>query len=151
MRIEGRNGITPQKLWAKDGARAYWGVSVPGFPNFFCIYGPNTNPKNGTPISSGESQTRYALNCLAVLVQNGWKSLDVRRDAFEAFNKELDRRLATTIWMDKRQRSYYQNEAGRSATNQPWASIEYWRKLRTIALQDYDIDPGLQYRRSVNQ
>jgi 4-hydroxyacetophenone monooxygenase len=143
VRIEGRNGVSTENIWAKDGARAYWGVSIPGFPNFFCIYGPNTNPKNGTPIGSGESQTRYALSCLALLVRNDWKSLDVRQDAYDAFNKELDRRLATTIWMDSRQRSYYKNEAGRLATNMPWASIEYWRKLRTPALDDYDIDAGV--------
>jgi 4-hydroxyacetophenone monooxygenase len=142
MQIQGRDGATPQKLWAKDGARAYWGINIPGLPNLFCVYGPNTNPKNGTPISSGESQTRYALTCLGELVRNGWKSLDVRLEAYETFNQELDRRLASTIWMDKRQRSYYQNEAGRSATNMPWASIEYWRRLKTIALQDYDIDTG---------
>jgi 4-hydroxyacetophenone monooxygenase len=137
MEIVGRHGMTPQKIWAKDGARAYWGVTVPHLPNFFVLYGPNTNPKNAGPIPWGGVQIRHALQCMHALAQNGWRSVEVREDAYESFNGELDERMSTTIWMDPRQRSYYTNEHGRSATNAPWATIEYWRRLREVRWDDY--------------
>jgi 4-hydroxyacetophenone monooxygenase len=49
MQITGQNGVTLEQMWAKDGGRAYLGMTMPGFPNFFMHYGPNSNPRAGTP------------------------------------------------------------------------------------------------------
>ena len=104
MEIRGKDGVAVDELWAKDGARAFWGINVAGLPNFFCIYGPNTNPKNTGPVPYGEIQVRYALKCLEALVLNGWRSLDVRPDVYEAHNKIVDARNANSIFLDKRQK-----------------------------------------------
>ena len=62
-------------LWAADGARAYLGITMPGFPNFFSIYGPNTNSNQGTlPTMGSELQTRYALQCIDELFRTGSSS-----------------------------------------------------------------------------
>jgi 4-hydroxyacetophenone monooxygenase len=138
MDIRGRGGITPQEVWAKDGARAYWGVTVPGLPNFFMIYGPGTNGKISGPVPWGEMQTRYALSCFKTLIEKGLKFMDVRHDAYEDFNKKLDVELDQSIWMDDRQTSYYKNEFGRSATNSPWKVSQLWAAWRAPDLKHYE-------------
>lgn len=142
MEIRGKDGVTVDELWAKDGARAFWGINVAGLPNFFCIYGPNTNPKNTGPVPYGEFQVRYTLKCLEALILNGWRSIDVRPDVYKAHNKLVDERNASSIFLDKRQKSYYTNEFGRSAVASPWATIEYWGKLRDPDFSEYLVDAG---------
>jgi 4-hydroxyacetophenone monooxygenase len=138
MKIRGRNGITPQEIWAKDGARAYWGVNVPGLPNFFMLYGPGTNGKISGPVPWGEMQTRYALTCFKKLIESKSKFLDIKKPVYEDFNEKLDRELEKTIWMDPRQKSYYVNEFGRSATNSPWKVSELWNAWRYPDFENYD-------------
>ena len=138
MVIHGRGGVTPQQVWAKDGARAYWGVNVPGLPNFFMIYGPGTNGKISGPLPWGEMQTRYAMTCFKHLIETGQKFLDIRKDVYEDFNEKLDRELDMTIWMDPRQNSYYRNEFGRSATNSPWKVSELWNAWRHPIFENYE-------------
>ena len=130
MVIHGSDGVTPQQVWAKDGARAYWGVTVPHLPNFFMIYGPGTNGKISGPVPWGEMQTRYAMLCFKELIERGAKSLEIRQDIFESFNEALDKELQGSIWLDPRQKSYYVNEYGRSATNSPWRVSEQWAAWR---------------------
>ncbi|MFZ0500929.1 MAG: NAD(P)/FAD-dependent oxidoreductase [Steroidobacteraceae bacterium] len=139
MDIRGRGGITPQDVWKKDGGRAYWGVTVPGLPNFFMVYGPGTNGKISGPVPWGEMQTRYALTCFKMLIETNRKFLDVRKSAYEEFNGRLDEELAQTIWLDKRQQSYYQNEFGRSATNSPWKVLQLWTAWREPDLDHYEL------------
>lgn len=131
IEITGRNGVNLGEVWKKDGARAYWGVAIPTLPNFICLYGPNTNGKIAGPLPWGEMQTRFALTCFKRMIENGWRSMEVKKEAYNAFNAELDRELSTSIWMDKRQNSYYRNEFGRSATNSPWKAsqlYEAWKE-----------------------
>lgn len=139
MHIEGRDGTTIDEIWKKDGARAYWGVAIPRLPNFFSLYGPNCNGKIAGPVPWGEMQTRFALTCFRRLIENGWKSIEVRQDAYDEFNAELDRQLADSIWMDKRQTSYYRNEFGRSATNSPWKASQLYEAWKEPKLDHYHI------------
>lgn len=139
MVIEGRGGVTPQQIWAKDGARAFWGVTVPGLPNFFMIYGPGTNGKISGPVPWGEMQTRYAMGAFKALIENGKRYLDVKPSAYDGFNARLDEELTKTIWLDPRQKSYYTNEYGRSATNAPWKVSEMWQAWRRPNLDDYEV------------
>jgi hypothetical protein len=71
------------------------------------------------------------------MVINNWKSIEVRPEVFEAHNRIVDERNATSIFLDKRQKSYYTNEFGRSSVACPWASFEYWSKLREPDFSDY--------------
>jgi 4-hydroxyacetophenone monooxygenase len=136
MKITGRDGITLDEVWAKDGARAYWGITIPHMPNLFCIYGPNTNPTNTGPVQWGEFQTRYAMQCIEEIVQSGCGSLEVREDAYNSFNAKMDSILANMIY-DRGTKSYYTNQYGRSATQCPWRTFEYWRATRRPDFEDY--------------
>ena len=72
MEVRGRNGQLLEQLWEKDGARAYLGTMLPGFPNLFMIYGPNTNATGGLGIFDFEEMvTRFALECIEHLILEG--------------------------------------------------------------------------------
>jgi 4-hydroxyacetophenone monooxygenase len=137
MRIQGEDGVTLEEAWSKDGARAYMGMSIPGFPNLFCMYGPNTNPKSGGIAMWGEIQARYLAQCVKWLIEHGKKSMAVKPEVFERFNEVLDQRLANAIWHDKRQTSYYRNRFGRIETQSPWATLEYWQMTREPDIDDF--------------
>ena len=135
--IVGRNGMDFGQLWEKDGARAFMGIAMPGFPNYFCLYGPNTQPRVNGPVPWGEMQTRYVLQCFDAMIANDWDALEVKEESFQSYNEELDEHLASTVWLDKRVRSFYKNEFGRSAIMAPWGGYEYWRRTRNANLEDY--------------
>jgi 4-hydroxyacetophenone monooxygenase len=137
MEVIGRGGKSIRDAWSVDGGRAYLGLTVPEFPNLFMHYGPNSNPRAGTPPMFAEMQMRYILRLLVAMAEHGCKSVEPRRDVYDRFNRDADRILARSIWMDSRQKSYYTNRFGRVATNSPWKTIDYWRWLLQPNLSDY--------------
>jgi 4-hydroxyacetophenone monooxygenase len=139
MEITGTDGVTIAERWATDGARAYNGVMVPGFPNFFMLYGPNTNAFANGPVVWGELQTRYALEWLQIMATRDIDVVDVKQTAYDEFNARMDERLSSAVWLDPRQKSYYTNEFGRVATNAPWSTEEYWHFTRRPNLQHFDL------------
>ncbi|MPY93180.1 MAG: SidA/IucD/PvdA family monooxygenase [Acidimicrobiia bacterium] len=131
MEVRGRGGQQLEQLWEKDGARAYLGTMLPGFPNFFMIYGPNTNATGGLGIFEFEEMvTRFALQCIGHVLVDDKHTVDVTVDAYWRYNNELDRREALKIYRDPRAHNYYQNEHGRSAANSPFDVREMWTWLR---------------------
>jgi 4-hydroxyacetophenone monooxygenase len=131
MTVRGRAGRRLEDLWAKDGARAYLGTMLPGFPNFFMLYGPNTNPNGGLMVVDTEEMiTRFALECIQGLLEEGRQVVEVDEDAYQRYNTELDAREATKIYKDPRAHNYFQNEFGRSATNCPIDVRRLWHWLR---------------------
>jgi len=129
MTIQGRNGRMLEDLWAKDGPRAYVGCMMPGFPNLWSIYGPNTNGCLLTA-SFHELIALYAMQCMEHLVLDGKRSIDVKEDAYWWYNKILDERQANRVYADPRTRSYYWSEYGRSITNCGFSAGEMWRFIR---------------------
>jgi 4-hydroxyacetophenone monooxygenase len=131
MEVRGRDGQLLDQLWEKDGARAYIGTMLPGFPNFFMIYGPNTNATGGLGIFDFEEMvTRFALECIEHLILEGKDTVDVSVDGYWRYNHELDRLEALKIYKDPRANNYYQNEHGRSAANSPFDVRQMWTWLR---------------------
>jgi 4-hydroxyacetophenone monooxygenase len=138
MEVRGRGGRRAKDLWAKDGPRAYIGTMLPGFPNFFMLYGPNTNPFGGGlgVVNHEEMITRFALECMQQMILDGNDSVEVSEAAYWRFNHELDQRDALKVYCDPRVTNYYRNEHGRSATNCPFPATEMWRMLRTPNFED---------------
>ena len=132
MAIRGRDGKRLEDLWARDGARAYLGTMLPGFPNFFMVYGPNTNPTGGlNVVDLEEIVTRFALECIRGLVEQRAHTVDVTVDAYWRYNDEVDRWEALKTYKDPRANNYYQNDFGRSAVNCPIDGRKMWNWLRT--------------------
>jgi 4-hydroxyacetophenone monooxygenase len=131
MEIRGQEGKSTAQLWEKDGARAYLGAMLPGFPNFFMIYGPNSNPTGGAGNPAiHEFGTRFILECLAHLVLKDKSSVAVTFDAYSRYNHEVDQADATRIYVTAGVKNYYTNEYGRSAANCPFDARKMWEWLR---------------------
>ncbi|MDV6211953.1 NAD(P)/FAD-dependent oxidoreductase [Rhodococcus erythropolis] len=142
IEVIGRGGASLHEKWGDDDGRAYLGMTVPGFPNFLCLYGPNTNTGHGgTVIAGTEMQVNYATQMIATMLDHGLSSMDVHQDIFDAYDRELSDALDRTIWMHPGMTSYYQNSRGRIVTNSPWQYIEYWRRIRKLRLDDYATTP----------
>lgn len=131
MDIVGRDGSTIEQLWERDGARAYLGSMIPGFPNFFMLYGPNTNPAGGLGLAEFEElEVRFALECMAHLILEGKRAIEVTPQAYERYNRELDEAEPKKVYSDSRVTNYYKNKFGRSSTNCPFDGRKIWAWLR---------------------
>jgi 4-hydroxyacetophenone monooxygenase len=137
MQVTGSGGVDLHEQWDGD-ARAYLGITIPGFPNLFCLYGPNTNIViNGSIIYFSECGVRYILGCLELLLRGHHAALDVRKDVHDAFNERVDaeNRLMAWGWSDVH--SWYKNEHGRVAQNWPFTLLEYWQRTLAPDPDDY--------------
>ena len=138
MTITGRDGQTLEDLWKKDGARAYLGCMMPGFPNLWSVYGPNTN--GGLTVATfHEKVVHYALQCLEALVLGNADAMEVKADAFWRYNHLVDERNQTKVWSDPRAHNYYWTEHGRSAVMNPFYTAEMSGFLRQPDLADLAI------------
>jgi 4-hydroxyacetophenone monooxygenase len=111
---------------------------MPGFPNLWSIYGPNTNGALNVA-SFHEKVALYALQCLEALVLGTGRAMEVRDEAFWRYNRLVDARNLTKAWSDPRARNYYWTEHGRSATMNPFYSDEMSGFLRRPDLADMAI------------
>ncbi|MBV8978869.1 MAG: NAD(P)/FAD-dependent oxidoreductase [Alphaproteobacteria bacterium] len=125
-KIVGRDGVELHERWKGD-ARAYLGMTVPGFPNFFVIYGPNTNiVVNGSIIFFTEASVRYIVNCLKLLAESGARTMEVKADVHDAFNARVDAENAKMAWGVPNAKSWYKNTLGRVSQNWPFKLVDYW-------------------------
>lgn len=138
MEIVGREGLRVEDFWAGDGCRAYVaGSMMPGFPNFFILYGPNTNPAHGGGIVNHEEMvTRFALEAFAGMILGGHKTVEVKREAFDRYNERLDRREALKIYTDRRAQNFFMNKHARSSVMCPFGPAELWRMFRDDGPRD---------------
>ena len=137
MEIKGRGGVDLHENWGGD-ARAYLGISLPGFPNLFCLYGPNTNLIfNGSLVNFSECGAHYILECIKTLLESGNKVMEIRREPFDDFNEKIDAENKLMSWGASSVSSWYKNAFGRVSQNWPLPSLEYWRLTRKVRLEDY--------------
>lgn len=135
MTITGRDGRDLQSEWA-EGARAHLGMAVPGFPNMFLIYGPNTNLGSSSIILMMEQQARYIRQITEELARGGVaRAFEVRRAAEQAYDAEVQARLDAGVWTSCA--SWYRTASGRVTTNWPGLVHEYQRRTRAVAFADY--------------
>ena len=136
MRITGRDGLDLRQEWSR-GARAYLGVTVSGFPNFFMLYGPNTNLGHNSILVMIEAQVGYILDVLEQMRARGLRRIDVKRDVLEAYNHSLQQDLARSVWAATGA-SWYKLADGTITNNWPHSTIRYQRLLRSARLEDFD-------------
>ena len=135
MEIEGRDGHVLESQW-KDGAEAYLGLTVAGFPNFFMMYGPNTNLGHNSIIFMIECQANYIVRCVERLRNEGLRYLDLSPEAMKAFNVQLQAKLDKTVWA-RTPRSWYKNAAGKITNNWSGTTTAYWWRTRRPKFTDY--------------
>jgi 4-hydroxyacetophenone monooxygenase len=139
MRVVGRNGVDLHEHWDGD-ARAYLGTTLPGFPNFFLLYGPNTNiVVNGSIIWFSECEVRYVMDCLREVLAGEHRALDCRRDVHDAYNAEVDAENQRMVWGVATVNTWYQNANGRVAQNWPFPLLDFWNRTRAVDVADYEL------------
>jgi 4-hydroxyacetophenone monooxygenase len=135
MTITGRGGKSIEQSWAKDGARAYLGAMIPGFPNLWITYGPNTNGFLA-PAGLHELTALYAMQCIERVLAEGKRSIDVKEEAYWRYNQLVDARNNQKVWSDPRAHNYYWTRYGRSAVMNPLEAPAMWRLLRRPDFSD---------------
>jgi 4-hydroxyacetophenone monooxygenase len=138
MTVRGRGGVDLHQRWDGD-ARAYLGITIPDFPNFFCLYGPNTNiVVNGSIIFFSECEVNYVMGCLQLLLERNHRTLDCRREVHDSYNVEIDEANRLMSWGASSVNSWYKNEHGRVSQNWPFSLWEYWRRTKQPDPKDYN-------------
>jgi cyclohexanone monooxygenase len=128
MRVTGREGLDLNTAW-RGGASAYLGMTMPGFPNFFMLYGPNTNLGHNSIVYMLESQFAHVLRCLRALRAAGAERIEASASPHREFNARIQARLAQSAWAGCR--SWYLDEGGRQTVNWPGFSLTYrWLATR---------------------
>ena len=134
MKIQGTGGQSLDDAWA-DGARAYFGICVPGFPNLGLVYGPNTNLGGSSIINMMESQSGF-IRQLVEQVRDGG-SIAVRPEVEEEFDDEVQRRLRDSVWGGCA--SWYRDAGGRVTTNWPGTVTEYKQRTARVDPASFEI------------
>ncbi len=127
LKVKGRDGQDLHETWGGD-ARAYLGMTHPGFPNLFTIYGPNTNiVVNGSIIFFSECAVRYIVGCLKLVAETGAEAMEPKQAVYDDFNRRVDEANAGWAWGSPNVSSWYKNSFGRVSQNWPYGLIDYWR------------------------
>jgi len=140
MEISGCGGRRLSDVW-RDGAEAYLGVTVAGFPNFFMTYGPNTNLGHNSIIFMIECQTGYIIDCTRQLRARGLRWIDLNPEVQRRYNEKVQATLAGRVWAAVGE-SWYKNAAGKITNNWSGTTIEYWWRTRRADLSQYRLVPA---------
>ena len=135
MSVTGANGADLNDRWA-SGAEAYAGVCVSGFPNFFMLYGPNTNLGHNSIVFMIEQQVEYILRILRRMKAERAAAVDVSSGAMSAFNQSLQKRLDQTVWSTDCD-SWYKTSAGKITNNWSGLTSSYRAMLRRSDLSEF--------------
>jgi cation diffusion facilitator CzcD-associated flavoprotein CzcO len=139
MQITGRDGRDLHEQWT-DGASAYLGTVVPGFPNLFVLYGPNTNLGHNSILVMLEAQVGWVVQAVRTLRDRRLARLEVRADVAAAFDVWVQRRLRGTVFATGCH-SWYLTESGRNTQNWPASTLTFRRRLRRLRLADFEAAP----------
>jgi 4-hydroxyacetophenone monooxygenase len=140
MQIVGRDGRELHEVWGADDAKAYLGLTVPGFPNFFMLTGPNTGlAHGGNQIFMTECGVRHMMLALRELVEGNHRSIECKPEVYENYNREVDAMHARMVWTHKGMTNWYRNPQGRVFAITPWRLVEYWKMTSRFDAAEYEM------------
>ena len=141
LNIRGREGIDLAEVWADDNPRAYLGIAVPGFPNFFMMAGPNTGlGHGGSAIFQAEVQARYISGLIVRMVEDNLLTVEVKPEPFEKFVDKVDDEHRKLVWTHPAVSNYYRNRHGRVVSVMPFRLVDYWAMTKSPVLSDYNLE-----------
>lgn len=136
--VLGLDGQILREVWNGDDGRAYLGMTVTGFPNLFCLYGPNAAPGHGgSYMGVVEAQLNYIVDLIAKMREAGAKAVDVERAVYDDYSRRVDDAHAKMIWTAPGVSTYYQNAQGRIIYANPFRIVDFWHMTRSADLADY--------------
>ena len=138
MQITGRDGTDLRTMWGERPA-AYLGITVPGFPNLFCMYGPGTNlAHGGSLIFHSECQMRYISQCLDELIDGGYRSMEPTEERYVDWHERSQAEMRTLVWSQPSvKHSFFKNADGEIHGVSPWRIIDYWTWTKQLDPTDY--------------
>lgn len=139
LEVRGVGGVSLREVWDDDNPRAYLGISVPGFPNFFMLGGPNSFPGSGSFMFFMEVQMRYIRGLLTEMFKRRISAIDAREETNRTYNELVDRMHEQTVWTHPGMQTYYRNSRGRVVFVMPFLSVEYWDMVNDVKLEDYTL------------
>ncbi len=138
MTVTGRDGVTLRDLWG-DEPSAYLGITVPGFPNLFCLYGPGTNlAHGGNLIFQSECQMAYVMDALRLLISGNHSTIEPTPEAHDTYQASYRAEIDQMVWSHWSIRhSHFKNPDGKIHTISPWPIPTYWQWTRSVNPDDY--------------
>jgi 4-hydroxyacetophenone monooxygenase len=138
MTVSGRDGEILSERWG-ERPTAYLGITIPGYPNFFCMYGPGTNlAHGGSLIFHSECQMRYITECLELLIAGGHKSIEPTEDKAADWHNRTQAEMRKMVWSQPSvKHSFYKNKFGEVYVLSPWRLVDYWAWTREPNPDDF--------------
>ncbi|MDF1722603.1 MAG: NAD(P)/FAD-dependent oxidoreductase [Minwuia sp.] len=138
----GRDGRSLRDVWDDDDARAYMGTAVPGFPNYFILYGPNTQPGHGGSLLFViEMQINYIMDLMGKMLDQDLGVVSVRQDVHDAYNAKVETAHENMVWTHPGMQTYYRNSKGRVTVNFPFRNVDLYDMTRSADLDGYETEP----------
>jgi cyclohexanone monooxygenase len=135
--VYGRSGVRLHDDW-RDGAEAYLGTTIPGYPNLFTLYGPNTNGVTSIMYIL-EAQAEYVSRLLGAMIERNARTVEVRREVHDRYNAEIQSAMAGTVWLANCN-NYYRHANGKVVTQFPYSGRVFAERISDLRLDDYYID-----------
>ena len=146
--VVGRGGRTLAQVWAEHGMASYKGTTVAGFPNFFQLVGANTGLGHSSMVFIIESQLAYVVDAIRTMRIHRYGAVEPRRDAQDAWNRDVQRRMRHTVWSTGGCASWYLDSHGRNTTLWPRATFTFRRLLAAFDVGAYVVEPVRSVERS---
>jgi len=134
--VYGTGGRRLHDEWS-DGAEAYLGTLVAGYPNFFILYGPNTNGVNSI-LFIHEAQTTFIRHILDEMRSGRARTIQVKRVAQRRYNAEIQAAIAGKVWLANCT-NYFRHPNGKVVTQLPYSGKTFFERTRTLVPGDYDL------------
>ncbi|MDB5284548.1 MAG: NAD(P)/FAD-dependent oxidoreductase, partial [Bacteroidota bacterium] len=134
--IKGKNGLDLNDAW-KDGAEAYLGISVAGFPNLFLVVGPNTGLGHSSMILMIEAQVNYIMDCIGQMKRDKLQSVDVKKEVEVEYNRDLQKKLSKTVWQTGGCHSWYQDKNGKNVSLWPGYTFTFMNRTKKFEARKY--------------
>jgi len=136
LEVKGIDGTSLHEMW-HDGAEAYLGMAIAGFPNLFLLYGPNTNLGHNSILFMIEAQVHQILSLLRAKARRGAATVEVRRDAQDDFARHVEKKAGRTVWAEGCH-SWYKTASGRITNNWTSTTLAYWWRTRRANVEAFD-------------
>ncbi len=136
--VRGKNGMDLNECW-RNGAEAYLGTFVSGFPNMFLVVGPNTGLGHSSMILMIEAQVRLIMETLAAMKKKNARMVDVKKTVQTAFNEDIQTKLAKTVWQRGGCHSWYQTQSGKNVTLWPGFTFTFMKRTEKFEAEKFEL------------
>lgn len=135
--IFGKDGRSAAEVFEASGQQGYKGSTIANFPNMFFLVGPNTGLGHTSMVYMIESQLNYVVDAINVIERNGIGTVEVRKEAQDAYNRDLQRKLSHSVWNNGGCASWYLDKHGNNTTLWPGFTFEFRGLTKKFDLDAY--------------